>query len=317
MTSEKNNKSASPKSSPQPPAPQPAEAPLARGHVEKGTLYLVPTPIGNLGDITQRALEVLRGVNVIAAEDTRSTGSLLKHFGISAQLVACHDHNELQIAGELAGKLQAGQSIAVVSDAGTPLVSDPGYRIMQAAIAANVNVTALPGANAILPALQLSGLPVYPFYFGGFLPSRSKSRKDLLLSVKELGATLVFYEAPHRLVEMLADAESVLGDQRRAAVVREISKKFEEARRDTLFALHHFYQKNEPRGEVVVVIEGASSGQKWEEEQVREALAVALKGGSPFREAVVIISAQSGWPKRDVYDLALKQRSGSEEDTLK
>ncbi|HCM83884.1 MAG TPA: 16S rRNA (cytidine(1402)-2'-O)-methyltransferase, partial [Rhodospirillaceae bacterium] len=225
--------------------------------------------------------------------------------------------NEQDVAKSLIEKIQSGASVALVSDAGTPLLSDPGYRIMQAALAAKINVTALPGANALLPALQLSGLPAYPFYFGGFLPTRSKSRKDLLMTLKELSATLVFYEAPHRIKEMLADAVSVLGPTRCGAVVREISKKFEEARRDTLFALHNHYSHNDARGEIVVVIEAAQGGQKWNEETVVGSLAKALKSGVPFREAVMIVSAQSQWPRRDVYDLALKQRSDSADNPLK
>ncbi len=305
----KTKAAASPKSTGSKATVQPPKAKLARSDIEASTLYLVPTPIGNLGDITTRALTILKSADLIAAEDTRSTGSLLKHFDIRTPMIACHDHNENEVAEKLVAKIQAGQSIALVSDAGTPLLSDPGYRIMQAAIAAKLNITALPGANAVLPALQLSGLPAYPFYFGGFLPTRSKARKDLLLSFKELNATLVFFEAPHRIKETLADAVSVFGPARHGAVIREISKKFEEAKRDTLYALHQFYSREEARGEIVLVIEGAKGGQKWDEDAVREALAKALKGGAPFREATVIISAQSGWPKRDVYDLALKQKA--------
>lgn len=310
-------KPASGKSIPRKAAPQPPAEKLARAEVEASTLYLVPTPIGNLGDMTDRAVKVLQGVDVIAAEDTRNTGNLLRHFDIRTKMIACHDHNEQAVANDLIKKIQAGQSAALVSDAGTPLLSDPGYRIMQTAIAANVKVTALPGANAVLPALQLSGLPAYPFYFGGFLPTRSKARKDQFIALKSLEATLVFYEAPHRIKETLADAVSIFGDTRHAAVVREISKKFEEARRDTLHGLHQFYSREDARGEIVFVIEGAKAGQKWDEENVRDTLADALKSGAPFREAVVIVAAQSGWAKRDVYDLALKQRSDSENDPLK
>ena len=247
--------------------------------------------------------------DAVAAEDTRTTGQLLAHFDLKKELIACHDHNENDLAPRLVGRLQAGENIALVSDAGTPLVSDPGYRIVAAAIAAELPVTALPGANAILPALQLSGLPPHPFYFGGFLPTRSKARTDALRSLKELRATLVFYEAPHRLAEMLADAVSALGTDRRAAVVREISKKFEEARRGALFALRDFYAHNEARGEIVVVIDGTHGAVKWSEDAVREALTGALQSGAPFREAVTIISAQSAWPKREVYDMALKLKS--------
>lgn len=289
--------------------PAPVQPSAARTPGQLGTLYLVPTPIGNLGDITQRALDVLKSVDAIASEDTRNTGLLLSHFGIKKELMACHDHNEVALAPKLITRLQSGESIALVSDAGTPLVSDPGYRVVAAAIAANLPITALPGANAILPALQLSGLPPHPFYFGGFLPTRSKARQNALRSVKELPATLIFYEAPHRLPEMLADAASVLGTDRRAAVMREISKKFEEARRGPLFMLRDFYARNEVRGEIVVVIDGTHGLIKWSEEMVREALTEGLKSGAPFREAVVITATEAGWPKREVYDMALKLKT--------
>jgi 16S rRNA (cytidine1402-2'-O)-methyltransferase len=280
---------------------------------QSGMLYLVPTPIGNLGDITERARAILAEVDIIAAEDTRHTGSLLKHFGIQTVMLPCHDHNEQSAARSLVHKMQSGQNVALVSDAGTPLLSDPGYRLVQAAIEAHLPITALPGANAILPALQLSGLPAYPFYFGGFLPSRSKARKDQLAALQSLPATLVFYEAPHRLVEMLKDCISILGDDRRAAVVREISKRFEEVRRDSLRYLAEHYVHDDPRGEIVVVIHGATSGQKWSEAEVIEKLSTALESGAPFRESVMLISAQSHWPKRDVYDLALKQKAADAE----
>lgn len=303
-----SKKPASPKSSGARKAVQaPEKKPAAKN--AQACLYLVPTPIGNLGDMTTRAVEILKTVDVIAAEDTRTSGTLLKYFDIRTPMIACHDHNEEQVAKNLIEKIQAGQSAALISDAGTPLLSDPGYRLVQAAIAAKIKITALPGANAVLPALQLSGLPAYPFYFGGFLPTRSKARKDLFSSLKEMNATLIFYEAPHRIKETLDDAAGIFGPTRRAAVVREISKLYEEARRDTLFALQQHYGREEARGEIVFVIEGSKGGQKWDEAMVSEALASALKTGAPFREAVVIISAQSGWAKRDVYDMALRQKN--------
>lgn len=274
--------------------------------METGTLYLVATPIGNWGDITPRALEVLRTADIVAAEDTRNSGNLLRHFDIRAELVSYHDHNEQDAAPKLIENLRAGKNIALVSDAGTPLISDPGYRIVAAAIAAEILIVPLPGANAILPALQLSGLPPHPFYFGGFLPPKSKARQNVFADIKTLPATLIFYEAPHRIAEALADASAVLGDDRQAAVVREISKKFEEARRDTLNALAKFYSENEARGEIVLVIAGAAKDEKWDEDMVRDALSRALESGGNFRDAVAITAAESHWPKREVYDMALK-----------
>lgn len=274
-----------------------------------GTLHLVPLPIGNLGDITQRALDILKSVKTIAAEDTRTTANLLRHFVINTKLVACHDHNEQEMAPKIIAQLQSGQDVALVSDAGTPLVSDPGYRIVAAAIAAGLSIVALPGANAILPALQLSGLPPHPFYFHGFLPTRTSGRQRQLRAISQLSATMVFYEAPHRLTEMLSDAMRVLGRDRPAAVVREISKRFEETRRGTLYQLYEFYMRLPVRGEVVVVIGGQTQSMKWDDAQVRDALAESLASGASFRDAVSIITAESGWPKKEVYDAALLLRN--------
>jgi 16S rRNA (cytidine1402-2'-O)-methyltransferase len=291
-------------------AAQPAAAATVRV-IAPGTLHLVPLPIGNLQDITLRALDVLKSVHTIAAEDTRNTGKLLKHFVIKTRLVACHDHNEQVMAPKIIAQLQSGQDVALVSDAGTPLVSDPGYRIVAAAIAAGLSITALPGANAVLPAVQLSGLPPHPFYFNGFLPTRSAARQRHLRSLAQLAATLVFYEAPHRVHEMLEDAEKVFGKARAAAVVREISKKFEETKRGTLHQLREFYSRHPARGEVVVVIGGQTEELKWDEAQVQDALAAALKSGATFRDAVALVATESAWPKKEVYDAALALKANA------
>jgi 16S rRNA (cytidine1402-2'-O)-methyltransferase len=275
--------------------------------VKTGTLYLVSTPIGNLGDITPRALEVLKSVSVIAAEDTRHSGQLLKHFGIETPMLSHHAHNEAASAAGIARDLRAGKDVAIISDAGTPLISDPGHRLVQAAIEAQAPIVPIPGANAILPALQLSGLPCHPFYFGGFLPPRSKARCDLFQSLLALPATLVFYEAPHRIAESLTDAAKVL-DDRPAAVVREITKRFEEARRGTLHELAAHYQAEEARGEIVLVIAGAEKKIIWDEEMVQEALQRALQSGASFRDGVALVTADCGWPKKQVYDLALRTK---------
>lgn len=272
----------------------------------------MPLPIGNLQDITLRALDVLKSVNTIAAEDTRTTANLLRHFVIHTKLVACHDHNEQDMAPKIIAQLQSGQDVALVSDAGTPLISDPGYRIVAAAIAAGLSIVALPGANAILPALQLSGLPPHPFYFNGFLPPRMAARERVLRTLSQLPATLVFYEAPHRLPEMLAAALKAFGRERPAAVVREISKKFEETRRGTLHQLATFYDRNPPKGEVVVVIGGQTEDLRWDEAQVREALQESLSSGVSFRDTVALITAESGWPKKEVYDAALLLKADAE-----
>lgn len=273
-------------------------------------LYLVSTPIGNLRDITLRALDVLKGADWIAAEDTRVSQRILETYAIKTRLRSCHDHNEERIAMDVVADIRSGQVVAFVSDAGTPLISDPGYRLVQACIDNNLPVIPVPGANAVLPALQLSGLPAHEFYFAGFLPPKQGARRRRLESLQAINATLIFYEAPHRLADMLASAAEVFG-ARRAAVAREITKKFEEVVRAPLPELAVKYQQADsaPRGEIVVVIEGAPPEEKWDEDRIIEALDYVFQHGSPFREAVALITAQSGWPKRDVYNLATKLRS--------
>ena len=224
----------------------------------QGQLYIVPTPIGNLSDITQRALEVLQAVDLIAAEDTRHTGLLLQHFAINARLFALHDHNEQQKAETLLAKLKEGQNIALVSDAGTPLVSDPGFRLTRAAIDSGLPVTAIPGPNAALVALTLSGLPPHPFLFHGFLPAKAAARTVEIgriagLERSGLRATLILYESPHRLAESLAALAEGLGPDRPAAVARELTKRFEEVRRGTLSELAAGAEADPPRGEIVLV----------------------------------------------------------------
>ncbi len=221
----------------------------------RGTLYLVATPIGNLEDVTRRALRVLAEADVVACEDTRRTRSLLEHFGIRARTVSYHEHNERERAEELAQLLEAGQTVALVSDAGTPGVNDPGYRVVRACVERHLRVVPVPGPTAFVAALTASGLPTDEFYFGGFLPARPHARREKLASVKSLRATLVFYETPHRLAHALADALEVLGE-REAAVARELTKLHEEIVRGRLSELvSRFTPEGSARGEMVLVID--------------------------------------------------------------
>src|SRR5215467_12121250 len=220
-----------------------------------GTLYLVATPIGNLADITYRALQVLRDADLIACEDTRHTRKLLQHYGIDKKTVSYHEHNEQQRAAELIELLKQGSSVAVVSDAGTPAISDPGFRLVRAAIEHGINVVPVPGPSALISALIAAGLPTDEFFFGGFLPARSSARRVRLNELRSVPGTLIFYEAPHRLAASLKDAYEILGE-RDAVVARELTKLHEEIRRGRLSELSEHYAKAEqPRGEIVLLID--------------------------------------------------------------
>src|SRR5215210_8374158 len=220
-----------------------------------GTLYLVATPIGNLEDVTRRALRVLAEADVVACEDTRRTRALLEHFGIKARTTSYHEHNERERAEELAGLIEGGGTVALVSDAGTPGVNDPGYRLVRACVERALRVVPVPGPTAFVAAVTASGLPTDEFYFGGFLPARPHARREKLASVRHLPATLVFYETPHRIAQALADAREVLGE-REAAVARELTKLHEEVLRGRLSELAaRFGDGDSARGEMVLVID--------------------------------------------------------------
>jgi len=219
-----------------------------------GTLYLVATPIGNLSDITHRALQVLRDVDLIACEDTRHTQKLLNHYGITTKTVSYHEHNEQQRANQLIDQLKQGTNIAVVSDAGTPSISDPGFRLVRAAIENEVPIVPLPGPSALISALSAAGLPTDEFFFAGFLPAKSNARRARLSELQTVPGTLIFYEAPHRLAATLKDAYEILGE-RDAVVARELTKVYEEIRRGRLSELSDHYEREEARGEIVVLID--------------------------------------------------------------
>lgn len=225
----------------------------------QGTLYLVATPIGNLHDMSARAIDTLRSADLIACEDTRHTRKLLTHFGISNKLVSYHEHNESERASEFAGLLAAGRTIALVSDAGTPGISDPGHVLVRKAIETGCPVISIPGPAAFVNALIVSGLPSDRFFFGGFLPSKKGERVLRLQELAAVPGTLVFYEAPHRLAASLVDCAGVLGD-RRAAVVRELTKIHEEAVRGTLAGLASQFNNAKVKGEIVICIDKASDG---------------------------------------------------------
>jgi 16S rRNA (cytidine1402-2'-O)-methyltransferase len=220
-----------------------------------GTLYLVATPIGNLADITHRALQILKDVDLIACEDTRHTHKLLRHYGITTKTVSYHEHNEQQRTAQLIDQLQQGSDIAVVSDAGTPSISDPGFRLVRAAIENEVPVVPVPGPSAVISALIAAGLPTDEFFFAGFLPSRSNARRTRLNELRTVPGTLIFYEAPHRLATTLKDAYEILGE-REAAVARELTKLHEEIKRGRLSELLSYFEDNDKaRGEIVVLID--------------------------------------------------------------
>lgn len=221
-----------------------------------GTLYVVATPIGNLSDTTARAVEVLKSVDAIAAEDTRRTRKLLSHFGIVTPLVAYHEHNEERASRRIVRRLTGGDDIALVSDAGTPLIADPGYRLVDQAVREGIEVVPIPGASAVVAAVSVAGLPPMPFYFAGFLPRRSAARRKKLEELAGLPATLVFYESPHRIASSLSDMARVLGD-RDAAIARELTKVHEEILRGRLVALAEAGQARSWKGEIVVLVSGA------------------------------------------------------------
>jgi len=224
-----------------------------------GTLFIVATPIGNLEDITQRALRVLREADLIACEDTRHTRKLLNHFAITTATISYHEHNEQERAEELCEALESGKNVALVSDAGTPLISDPGFRVVQAAVDRGISVVPIPGASAVITALSVSGLRTDQFLFAGFLPARTGARRAKLNELRTVAGTLIFYEAPHRIKATLKEALDVFGD-RQAVIARELTKLHEEFARGTLSELlEKFLQNETPRGEMVLIISGQAA----------------------------------------------------------
>ena len=275
-----------------------------------GTLYIVATPIGNLEDMTFRAVRVLKEVDLIAAEDTRHTRKLLSHFGISTPLTAYHDHNETLKTPYLIEKLMAGNSLAIVTDAGTPCIADPGYRIVRAAAEEGITVVPVPGASATMAALSASGLPTDEFTFFGFLPAKSGKRKERLKELQAERSLLVFYEAPHRLAATLADMAEVFGP-REAIVARELTKIYEEFARGTLAELALRYRDLQARGEVVVLV---APGEPDAEPpaDLEEMLKALLAQGESLKDAVRQVADITRQPRSAVYDLALRLKGDVE-----
>lgn len=273
-----------------------------------GRLYLCATPIGNLGDITYRAVEALRMADVIAAEDTRHTRALLAHYDIHTPMTSYHEHNKEEKGARLIARMQAGETVVCVSDAGLPGIADPGGDLARRAIAEGIPVTPLPGANAALSALICAGLPLEGFVFVGFLPRKEKKQRELLARVAAYPETLIFYEAPHRLKETLAALTAGLGAERRACAARELTKKFEEFRRATLGALLAHYRENEPRGEFVLVVAGADESAvaaDAAEASLMERYEVHIAAGIDKKEAMRRTARELGISRRAVYQAVL------------
>lgn len=269
-------------------------------------LYLIATPIGTARDITLRALDILRNADVIAAEDTRSLRRLLDIHGVSLSdrpLISYHDHNGAKARPRILTALNDGKSVVYASEAGTPLVADPGYDLVQAAVDNGHALVSAPGPSAVITALTLSGLPTDRFFFAGFLPSTKSKRKTALAEIKQVPGTLVFYESPKRVAAMLADCAEVLGGQRRAAVCRELTKKFEEVLRGTLEDLAHQTAERALKGEIVVLID-RSAGQDVSPEDIDARLKEVLKEMS-VRDAADVVAAELGLKRRSVYQRAL------------
>jgi 16S rRNA (cytidine1402-2'-O)-methyltransferase len=275
--------------------------------IESGTLYVVATPIGNLADLGQRALETLSGVSLIAAEDTRHTGILLRHYGIRTPATALHEHNERQAVPRLIDRLRAGDPVALVSDAGTPLLSDPGAHLVAQAHAAGLRVVAVPGPSALVAALSVAGFPADRFVFEGFLPPRAGARRARLQALAGEQRTLVFYEAPHRIRETLADLVDVLGGDREGLLARELTKAFEESRRDRLSALAGWLAERpeRERGEYAIVVAGravaGSEDLTADDERVLAVLVEALRPSA----AAALAARLTGRSRRALYERAL------------
>ena len=263
------------------------------------TLYLIPTPIGNLEDISIRCLNTLKEVDVIFSEDTRVTSLLLSHFEISKKLVSSHSYNEDVTSNKLIEYLKEGKNVGLVSDRGTPVISDPGYKLAKAAIDNNFNVVALPGTTAFVPALIASGLNPQPFLFFGFLSNKSSKRKKELEDLKNYPYTLIFYEAPHRLLETLDDMYDVLGN-RKICISREISKKFEEIYRDTLENIRE--QVKDAKGEFVIVVDGNYEEKTYDNLSIIEHVNLYIKEGYDVKEASKLVAKERKMTKSDVYN---------------
>ena len=278
--------------------------------IRKG-LHVVATPIGNLGDISFRALSTLAAADAVIAEDTRVTKTLLAHYGIATPLVAYHEHNAAVMRPHLLARLASGAALALVSDAGTPLVSDPGYKLVADALAQNIEVISVPGASAVLAALVVAGLPTDRFFFEGFLPPKTGPRRQRIAELAAIPGTLVFFESPRRVAAMVADLAAVLGP-RDAALARELTKHYETVRRAPLSDLAAaLAQEDPPKGEIVVLVGPPGAEARGSEEEIDARLATALETLS-VKDAAAIVSAATGQPRRKVYARAIELTGSSE-----
>jgi len=270
-------------------------------------LFVVATPIGHLDDMTFRAIEVLKSVSLIAAEDTRQSAQLLKHFNIETPLTACHDHNEANKIHQLIEKLKNGENLALISDAGTPLISDPGFKLVRAAQEHGIRVTPVPGACAAIAALSAVGLPSDRFSFEGFLPSKSSQRLSQLEKLKDETQTLIFYEAPHRILECVKDMQAVFGANRAVGFAREITKTFETIKKMTLSELVKFIEQdhNQQKGEIVLVVGGATTEKDLSQAKLDEWLQRLLQDVS-VKAAAQIVADLTGIKKKIAYQRALE-----------
>lgn len=268
-------------------------------------LYIVPTPIGNLEDITLRALRILKEVQLIAAEDTRTTGVLLKHYEIDTPQISYHEHNKLQRLDDIFQALTTGD-VALVSDAGTPGISDPGYELIAAAIERGVTIVSLPGANAAITALVVSGLPTDNFVYLGFPPRKTSHLRQFVEELVDEPRTMVFYESPHRIRKTLAVLEEFMAE-RPAVLCRELTKLYEEILRGTISELVEHFTDNRPRGEMVLLVRGAPEDEfmVWDEPRVRAALKARLADGEKRTKAAKAVAEESGWDRRTLYDMEL------------
>jgi 16S rRNA (cytidine1402-2'-O)-methyltransferase len=279
-----------------------------------GRLQVVATPIGNLADLSPRAREVLAGADVIAAEDTRHTGALLKALGIARPLLSLHEHNESQRTAALLARLAAGETIALVSDAGTPLLSDPGFELVQRALRAGFEVRAIPGPSAITTALSLAGLPTDRFCFEGFLPARSRERRTALAALAHEKRTLVFFEAPHRIVAALEDLAAEFGSERQAVVARELSKVHETIYRSTLgeLAARARAETNFARGEITLVVQGAAAAAGGVDQQLLRRTVQLLAKELPPGRAAALAAALTGASRAAAYALVTRAQAGGD-----
>ena len=265
------------------------------------TLYLIPTPIGNMEDITIRAVNTLKMVDVVFCEDTRVTGQLLKYLDISKKLISSHNYNESTNKEKLLEYLSSGSNVGLVSDRGTPIISDPGYELAKFAIEEGYNVVSLPGATALIPALTSSGISPMPFYYYGFLNSKDSARRKKLEFLKNIESTLILYEAPHRINKTLKDLGNILGNNRKISISREITKKYEEIYRGTIGEL--IEQDNVYKGELVVVVEGNKETTEYKTLTVEEHVKLYIEDGKSYMDAIKIVAKERGMKKSEVYDI--------------